>query len=555
MSLVPEKTHQCDVVILGSGIAGSMLGAILAKAGAKVALVDASTHPRFAVGESMIPQFAAYLQILAVRYKVPEIAALCDVKTINEEISNTFGVKRHFGFMVHRPGEEPDPRESNQFVIPKTLTMASHLFRQDSDAYMFRVAAKYGCETRQQWRAMEVDFDDDGVTVVGQNGESFRAKYIVDASGFRSPLADKFDLREKPSRLKHHSRSLFTHMIGVTPFDEVSNHPRAERPPVPWHEGTMHHMFERGWFWIIPFDNYKLSRNPLCSVGLTFDERLYPKPDDMSPEEDWNHWLEKFPAVKRQFTNARRVREWVSTPRLQYSSKNSIGYRWCLMAHAAGFIDPLYSRGLSNTAEVINALAWRLIDALKDDDFSVSRFEYVEKLEQGLLDYHDDIVNCSFIAFSHFKLWDAVFRIWGFATTPATMRLTRALMHYRLDGDNDAHFKALEDAPYTGLPWPDSEKLNRIVDTMVETCEKYEVGELDGDAAADRLMSMIQDSDIVPHPFGWKDPRQRYIFPSPRQMAHFMGWATTKAPPEIKQLGRDTLRGLATSAVRRKKLL
>jgi hypothetical protein len=38
-------------------------------------------------------------------------------------------------------------------------------------------------------------------------------------------------------------------------------------------------------------------------------------------------------------------------------------------------------------------------------------------------------------------------------------------------------------------------------------------------------------------------------------MAHFMGWATTKAPPEIKQLGRDTLRGLATSAVRRKKLL
>lgn len=550
-----EETHRCDVLILGSGIAGSMLGAILAKAGAQVALVDAATHPRFAVGESMIPQFAAYLQILSVRYKVPEIAALVDIKATSREISNTFGVKRHFGFMVHRPGEEPDPCESNQFVIPNVLTSASHLFRQDSDAYMFRVAAKYGCETRQGWRAVDVDFDDDGVTVVGQNGERFRARYLVDASGFRSPLAEKLDLRERPSRLKHHSRSLFTHMIGVTPFDEVSHHPKAERPPVPWHEGTMHHIFERGWFWIIPFDNYRQSRNPLCSVGLTFDERRYPKPDDMTPEEDFNHWLDEFPAVKRQFKNARRVREWVSTPRLQYSSKRSVGPRWCLMAHAAGFIDPLFSRGLSNTAEVINSLAWRLIEALRDDDFSVERFRYVEELEQGLLDYHDDIVNCSFISFSHFKLWDAVFRIWAFSTTPATMRLTRALMRYRLDGDNDEHFRALEKAPYIGLPWPESGKLRRIIDITVENCEKYEVGEIDGDVAADRLMSVVKNSDIVPHPFGWKERRQRYIFPSPWQMAHFMGWASTTAPPEIRELGRDTLRGLAASAVRRKKLL
>ncbi len=44
-----------DVIILGSGIAGSVTGAILAKHGARVLLVDATTHPRFAVGESMTP--------------------------------------------------------------------------------------------------------------------------------------------------------------------------------------------------------------------------------------------------------------------------------------------------------------------------------------------------------------------------------------------------------------------------------------------------------------------------------------------------------------------
>ena len=98
-------------------------------------------------------------------------------------------------------------------------------------------------------------------------------------------------------------------------------------------------MIDRGWFWIIPFDNYKDSKNPLCSVGLTFDERTYPKPKDMTPEEEFNHYLDLYPAVKRQFEGAHRVREWVSTDRLQYSSTQTIGDRWCLMSHAAGFID------------------------------------------------------------------------------------------------------------------------------------------------------------------------------------------------------------------------
>ena len=122
----------------------------------------------------------------------------------------------------------------------------------------------------------------------------------------------------------------------------------------------MHHLIERGWFWIIPFDSHKRSKNPLCSVGLTFDERLYPRPKDMTPEEEFNHYLDQYPAVKRQFEGASKVREWVSTDRIQYSSKQTIGHRWCLMSHAAGFLDPLFSRGLSNTFEVVDALVGRL---------------------------------------------------------------------------------------------------------------------------------------------------------------------------------------------------
>jgi FADH2 O2-dependent halogenase len=546
--------HQCDVLILGSGLAGSVTGTILARQGANVVLVDASSHPRFAIGESMTPQMIEWMHILAARFDVPELEHLLDVKAVTRNIGPFHGTKQSFGFVMHHAGQEPDPSETSIFVIPKILTQASHLYRQDCDAYYFQVAAKYGCTTRQNWRAADLDLEEDGVTVTGQNGEIFRAKYLIDASGFRSPLAQKLDLRDKPARFKHHSRSLFTHYIGIKPFDDVSHHPVSARPRARWEGGTLHHIFERGWFWIIPFNNHKHSLNPACSVGLTFDERTYPKPTDMTPEEEFNHYLDLYPAVKRQFEGATRVREWISTDRLQYSSKESIGHRWCLMSHAAGFIDPLFSRGLSNTFEVVNSLATRILAALADDDFSVERFEYVDRLERGLLHYNDELVNSSFISFSHFRLWDAVFRVWGTFLTPGAMRLTRARLEYLLDHD-EQHLTALENTPHPGLWWPESTKFKKLLDTTAEICEKYEVGELDGDDAADTILDNLRNCDLSNPVFGWNDENQRFIEPTTKTMVKFMYWASMKSPPEMRELGRALVSGVFRSAIRGKKVV
>jgi tetracycline 7-halogenase / FADH2 O2-dependent halogenase len=547
------NTLECDVVILGSGLSGSIMGAILARQGAKVALIDAGHHPRFAVGESMNPQLVEWLHLLAVRYDVPEIKHLLDIKAVTRNLGPSHGRKQSFGFVKHEAGKEPDPREATMFIIPKILTEASHLYRQDTDSYYLNIAARYGCELRQDWRATDIDFDDDGVTVTGQNGEVFRGKYLVDGSGFRSPLAMKFGLREEPTHLKHHARGLFTHYVGIKPYDDVHRYPKDLRPPEPFHGGTLHHLIERGWFWIIPFDNYKDSKNAVCSVGLTFDERRYPKPTDMTPDEEFNHYLDLYPAVKRQFEGAKRIREWVSSDRLQYSSKQTVGYRWCMMSHAAGFIDPLYSRGLSNTFEVVDAAAWRILKSLKDDDFSVERYEYVERLQQGLLDFNDEIVNSSYISFSNFRLWNAVFRVWGCFTTPATMRLMRARQEFAVDGD-DRHFREMEDSRYPGLWWPDSTGFKSLLDITAETCEKYEVGELDGDAAADIVFKAIRDSEVVITPFGWKDGEDhRYYLPTTATMMKFLAWANLQGPPEMRDLGRALLTGMGKSALRGRK--
>jgi len=523
-----------DVAILGSGIAGSMLGAALARNGVRVALIDAEQHPKFAIGESTIPYTLVALRTIAERYDVPEIKTLATFTNCTKVIGPSFGVKKNFGFLLHHPGKKQDPQEVNMFGTPGLLHEASHLYRQDTDAYLFAAAVKYGCTPLQNKRVDNVDFDADGVTVHA-GATQVRARYVVDASGFRSPIADKFALRENPSRLKHHSRALFNHMIGVPRTDDLFDSSPADTPPTPWYSGTVHHLFERGWFWVIGFDNHKASRNPLCSVGLTLDERKYPKVEGESPADEFKRYAAKFPDVERQYAGATAMREWVSTGRLQYSSKQTIGDRWCLLAHAAGFIDPLFSRGLSNTAESVNALAWRLIAATKDDDFSAERFEYVDRLQQGLLDYNDTLVNAAYISFADYDLWTAVFRIWAWGSNAGTFRLQSAVTEF-LEDRNDQHFKDIEEADALGLYWPDHAGFKKLYDEMVFQLDAVEAGTTTPRAAADTLYTMLVEADYVPDHFGFADRGRRFLNPTPKTLVKTVRWALTKADPDVRKL-------------------
>ncbi|WP_340557426.1 NAD(P)/FAD-dependent oxidoreductase [Streptomyces sp. GSL17-111] len=531
----PDPKKPFDVAILGSGIAGSMLGAILARNGAKVLLIDAASHPKFAIGESTIPYTLVALRTISERYDVPEIKTLATFTNSTKVLGPKFGVKKHFGFLLHHEGRPQDPREVNQFDTPGLLHEASHLYRQDIDAYMYHTAVKYGCVPRVNFRVEDVDFDDSGVTLSSAAGEQYRARYVVDASGYRSPLAEKFRLREETCRFKHHSRSIWNHMIDVPPTDTLFHHSPENTPPVPWYEGTVHHMFQRGWFWVIGFDNHPWSRNPLCSVGLTLDPRSYPRSETMTPEEEFHHYAQRFPDVARQFEGAKPMREWVSTGRLQYSSTRCSGDRWFLLSHAAGFIDPLFSRGLSNTAEAINTLSWRLLEAVKDDDFSQERFDYVDRLQQGLFDYNDSLVNAAYISWDDYDLWTAVFRVWAWGANAGTFHLQSALTKYLKDG-RDEHFKHAEDVPHLGLYWPNHEGYKSLYDEMVEQCDAFESGKSTAREAADTIYDHIARAPYVPKHFGFAERDQRFLHPTPKVLRKTIGWARKEGDPAVRRL-------------------
>lgn len=529
----PTAPPAYDVAILGSGLGGSMLGAILARNGARVVLIDAASHPRFAVGESTIPYTLVALRSLAARFDVPEILGITTLENCTRTIAPSFGRKAHFGFLLHREGEEQNPEEVTQFGTPKILHEAHHLYRQDSDSYMFRVAVEHGCVPRQNHRITGFAFDDDGVTLTGADGSEIRTRYVVDAGGFRSPLAGELGLREEPCRFTHHSRSLWTHAVDVTETDDLWDRPKADTPPKPWYTGTVHHTFERGWFWVIGFDNTPMSRNPRCSIGLTLDPRRYPRDPDLTPAEDFAKHAAMFPDVERQYAGAVPVREWTSTgDRLQYSSSRTVGDRWCLLGHAAGFIDPLFSFGLGNTCDGVAALASRLLPALEEDDLSAERFEYVDRMQQAILDRNDQLVNAAYTSWQDHDLWTAVFRIWSWGSNAATYRLLGALTRFEA-GETDA-FDVLEDAPNLGLTWPDHDGFRALFDEMVDRVGAVERGEMEPRVAADALYRTLQRADFVLQPFGFSDRAKRFLSPTPATLLKSAWWAATKADPQVR---------------------
>jgi FADH2 O2-dependent halogenase len=528
-----KESGRYDVAILGTGLAGTMLGAILARHGARVVMLEKGAHPRFAIGEATLPQSTLWTWILGQRYGVPEIQHLARTDTIYHHVGPSCGWKRVIGFLYHEEGKRQDPSHANLLVPPvQPLTMESHLFRQDVDLYMLKAAMGYGAEYREETDVREFGFDGEGVTLSTDQGETLQARYLVDASGFRSPVAERFGLREKPSTLETQSRSIFNHFEGVKLYDDILEPGEGPGLSARWSDGTIHHVFEGGWFWVIPFNNYPGSENPLCSIGLTLNLHRHP-PTGASPEEEWNDIVSRYPSIARHLEGARPVRDWVSTGRLQYSSTAAAGPRYFLLAHAHGFVDALYSRGLINSFEVINALAAPLLAALADDDFSAERFAPVERLQEAGLRSGDRMVASSYRAFPSYDTWNAWLRIWLLNKFFGDLRLFSVCMHFVESHDPEVFDRLLQDPLPFSVPGGANE-LEQLFLHAEALLKRVEAGELPAESAAAQILERLESAQCLPPVYGWTDPADTHLDFLPEKMGRTVMWGKMEAPAALR---------------------
>ncbi|MFN8439495.1 MAG: NAD(P)/FAD-dependent oxidoreductase [Caldilineaceae bacterium] len=399
-----------DVAIIGSGIGGSTLAAVLARQGVKVIVFEGNVHPRFTIGESMILETSEAMRALAEFYDVPELAWFSS-ENFYSYIGTSHGVKRHFSFLHHEIGKKQNVEHSLQAVIPRLpYGHEIHIQRQDSDYLLTSIAISYGATVLQGTKIQDIQINSDGVEVITSKATTYRANYVIDAGGMNSLLANKFNWRHRDCIT--HSRTIYTHMIDVPCYNNVGASQGTYHFPYPVSQGTLHHIFKGGWLWVIPFNNHTQATNPLCSIGLQLDPRIYPQRNDLSPEEEFTSFVRQFPSIYAQLQNAHPVRDFLRVERLQYSAHHIVGDRFALLAHAAGFIDPLYSKGLYVTHASLFLMADLLLKAKQTGDYSAAAFAPLETMTLNYVNMHDRLVASSFKSWSNYKLWNVYSVLW-----------------------------------------------------------------------------------------------------------------------------------------------
>jgi len=475
------KNSNYDLIIIGGGIAGGMLAAAMARNDVRVLVLEGGTHPKFAIGESMILETSEIMRSLALMFDVPEL------ETFSSEYflpvaGTTHGVKRHFSFMPHQNGQEPEPENLVQAIIPKhPYGHELHLYRQDTDYYNLAIAKKYGASVLQDTKVTNVDISKDLATVTTHDGSQYSADYVVDASGFNSILAQTNKLRDN-SALQTHTRSIFTHMVGVSSYHQNGPSPKQLGVPFSLSEGTHHHVFEGGWMWIIPFNNHAEASNNLCSVGLLLDPRVHPPREDLSPEEEFFDFIRKYPAMARHLQGAQSVRKWVRTGRIQYSSTQCVGTRFSLLGHAAGFIDPLFSKGLYTSLAAVLNFGQAFLTARKDKDYSRKRFLSLEKQTMNFVNNNDRLVANAIKSFGVPDLWRQYSVMWLTGAYLELVRLTtfrqsmqKSLSNQRLTDSDKAHHSLwhfpIPDFKLIGGGFQDYEILFDDLSSKIETLD------------------------------------------------------------------------------------
>lgn len=498
---------QYDVMVLGSGLGGAMLAAILAKGGLSVLLLEAETHPRFTIGEATTPDTNFRLKLLGLKYDVPEIGYLSSFHELRDHVSPASGTKRAFSFLYHREGQEQNPREAHQYpTLAPPMGPDCHFFRQDTDAYMMETAVRYGAKLRQLTRITDFKIENDVVTLISNKGEAFTGSYLVDGTGMKSVLAGQFNLRDDPNSYVTNSRAIFTHMVDVAHYDSVGRPHQEYELKYPLSQSTLHHVFDGGWMWVIPFNNHVDAVNPLCSVGLVLNREKYPE-TGRDPEEEFFSFVRRFPAVFQQFAKAKAIRNWTSTARIQYGCTQLAGDRYCLLSHAAGFIDPLFSSGLVLTTATVDLIAQQLFRSFETNDFSAENFQHINEFFQTNVQFFDRVVGNSFLSFQDYELWDAWFRVWVVGLLVGTELNGKLFIRY-LETKDRSFLDASRHSPYTGVLGSQYKPFRDLFERAAAEMDRVRVGANPKEVAG-RIREMFRSLDYVPTYFRWHDPAVR----------------------------------------------
>jgi flavin-dependent dehydrogenase len=312
------KSAPCDVVVIGGGPGGSTAASLLAEQGHRVVLLEKARHPRFHIGESLLPANLPIMERLGVAAQVRAI-----------------GLEKWGAEFVSHHDER---RQEFQFARgwDKSLSLAYQVRRSEFDEILFRRAAQLGARVIEGCRVRDVEFlartageKVQGVRVHAEHedgrSESWTADYVVDASGRDTFLAAR--LRAKRRNKKHNSAALYAHFAG------------ARRECGKREGNVIIYWFDHGWFWFIPL------ADGATSIGAVVWP-YYMKTRRTSVREFFLDTIALCPPLAERLSGATLLSDVEATGNYSYACDHSHGANYFLVGDAYSFIDPVFSSGV-----------------------------------------------------------------------------------------------------------------------------------------------------------------------------------------------------------------
>ena len=308
----PRTGTPCDVLVVGGGPAGSTISALLADQGWNVHVLEKDSHPRFHIGESLLPQSVPMLKRLGV---LPEIEKIGILKYGAELVSCRQGRSQMFHFA--KAFDESQP-------------YAFEVKRAEFDAILANNAITKGARFHEGTKALRVEFrpgQTSWVHAEDRQGSAriWEARFVIDASGRDTFLSGQLGGKHRSS--KHGSAAVFGHFEGVTRLTGMD-------------EGNITAAWlNDGWCWLIPFKDGTMSVGVVCHPDYIKSRRT-------SLDQFLLDTLRQSPPIAKRMEMARALTPTYAAANFSYRRETMTGDAFLMIGDAFAFIDPVFSSGV-----------------------------------------------------------------------------------------------------------------------------------------------------------------------------------------------------------------
>jgi flavin-dependent dehydrogenase len=306
-------SRRCDVLVVGGGPGGSTAATLLAQRGFDVVVLERAHHPRFHIGESLLPANLPLFERLGVAERIRAIG----MEKYGAEFTSPWD-GRHQEFQFAHAWDD-------------SLALAYQVRRSEFDEILIRRAAEVGAQVLEGWRARDAQFADDGrwarIEALRPDGATdwIEARHVIDATGRDTFLGTRLNAKRRNPR--HNSAALYAHFAGA----RRESGRREGNIGIFW--------FDHGWFWFIPLADGNTSVGAVIWPSYLKTRR--------SPVKDFFlSTIALCPPLAERLREARLTTEVEATGNYSYHCDHSHGANYLLVGDAYTFIDPVFSSGV-----------------------------------------------------------------------------------------------------------------------------------------------------------------------------------------------------------------